>query len=82
MLAISGIGTLVTNDASLERGKLGIINNAALVIGDDNKIAWAGESVNLPRELAGMATNVGGRAIIPGFVDSHTHLVFGGDRES
>ncbi len=82
MLAISGIGTLVTNDASLERGKLGIINNAALVIGDDNKIAWAGESVNLPRELAGMATNVGGRAIIPGFVDSHTHLVFGGDRAS
>jgi len=80
MLAISGIGTLVTNDASLERGKLGIINDAALVIGDDNKIAWAGESVNLPREFAGMATNVGGRAIIPGFVDSHTHLVFGGDR--
>ncbi len=82
MLAISGIGTLVTNDASLERGKLGIINNAALVIGDDNKIAWAGESVNLPREFVGMATNVGGRAIIPGFVDSHTHLVFGGDRAS
>lgn len=80
MLAISGIGTLVTNDASLERGKLGIINNAALVVGDDNKIAWTGEAVNLPREFAGSAINVGGRAIIPGFVDSHTHLVFGGDR--
>ena len=82
MLAISGIGTLVTNDASLERGKLGIINNAALVVGDDNKIAWTGEAVNLPREFAGSAINVGGRAIIPGFVDSHTHLVFGGDRAS
>jgi len=80
MLVVTGISTLVTNDTSLERGKLGIIKNAALVVGDDNKIAWAGESVNLPREFARMATNVGGRAIIPGFVDSHTHLVFGGDR--
>ena len=80
MLVVTGISTLVTNDKSLERGKLGIINNAALVVGDDNKIAWTGESVNLPREFASSAINVGGRAIVPGFVDSHTHLVFGGDR--
>ena len=80
MLVVTGISTLVTNDVSLERGKLGIINNAALVVGDDNKIAWTGESVNLPREFASSAINVGGRAIIPGFVDSHTHLIFGGDR--
>ncbi len=80
MLVVTGISTLVTNDVSLERGKLGIINNAALVVGDDNKIAWTGESVNLPREFASSAINVGGRAIIPGFIDSHTHLVFGGDR--
>jgi len=80
VLAITGIGTLVTNDTSLERGKLGIINNAAIVVGDDNKIAWTGESVNLPREFNSVAINVGGRAIVPGFVDSHTHLIFGGDR--
>lgn len=80
MLAITGIGTLVTNDKSLERGKLGIINNAALVVGDDDKIAWTGEAINLPREFASVAINVGGRAIVPGFVDSHTHLIFGGDR--
>ena len=80
MLAITGIGTLVTNDASLERGKLGLVKDAALVVGDDNKIAWTGESINLPREFANNAIHVGGRAIIPGFVDSHTHLVFGGDR--
>ncbi len=80
MLVVTGISTLVTNDTSLERGKLGIINNAALVVGDDNKIAWTGESVNLPREFASVAINIGDRAIIPGFVDSHTHLVFGGDR--
>ena len=80
MLAITGIGTLITNDASLERGKLGLVKDAALVVGDDNKIAWTGESINLPREFANNAIHVGGRAIIPGFVDSHTHLVFGGDR--
>ena len=80
MLVVTGISTLVTNDTSLERGKLGIINNAALVVGDDNKIAWTGEAINLPREFASSAINVCGRAIIPGFVDSHTHLVFGGDR--
>ncbi|MEI8024389.1 MAG: imidazolonepropionase, partial [Actinomycetota bacterium] len=80
MLVVTGISTLVTNDVSLERGKLGIINNAALVVGDDNKIAWTGESVNLPHEFASSAINVSGRAIVPGFVDSHTHLIFGGDR--
>ena len=82
MLVITGIGTLVTNDVTLERGKLGVINNAALVVGDDNKVALACEAVNLPRELRTNAVDIGGRAVIPGFVDSHTHLVFGGDRAS
>ena len=80
MLVVTGISTLVTNDSSLERGKLGIINNAAIVVGDDKKIAWTGEAINLPSEFVGTAINVGGRAIVPGFVDSHTHLIFGGDR--
>ena len=82
MLVLTGIGTLVTNDSTLERGKLGVINNAALVVGDDNKVALACEAVNLPRELRTNAVDIGGRAVIPGFVDSHTHLVFGGDRAS
>ena len=82
MLVLTGIGTLVTNDFTLERGKLGVINNAALVVGDDNKVALACEAVNLPRELRTNAVDIGGRAVIPGFVDSHTHLVFGGDRAS
>lgn len=80
MLVLSGIGTLVTNDPSLDRGKLGIIKNASLVVDDQNKIALACEASKLPREYRGMAIDVAGRAIIPGFVDSHTHLVFGGDR--
>ena len=82
MLVLTGIGTLVTNDVTLERGKLGVINNAALVVGDDNKVAFTCEAVNLPRELRTNAVDIGGRAVIPGFVDSHTHLVFGGDRAS
>ncbi|MFM7494563.1 MAG: amidohydrolase family protein, partial [Acidimicrobiaceae bacterium] len=71
---------LVTNDTTLERGKLGIIENAALIVGNNNKIAFAGESASLPREYKSTAIDLNGRAIIPGFVDSHTHLVFGGDR--
>ena len=82
MLVLTGIGTLVTNDVTLERGKLGVINNAALVVGDDNKVALTCEAVNLPRELRTNAVDISGRAVIPGFVDSHTHLVFGGDRAS
>jgi imidazolonepropionase len=82
VLVLTGIGTLVTNDVTLERGKLGVINNAALVVGDDNKVALTCEAVNLPRELRTNAVDIGGRAVIPGFVDSHTHLVFGGDRAS
>ena len=77
MLALTGISTLVTNDTTLERGKLGIIENAALVVGDNNKIAFAGEAANLPREYKSNAIDLNGRAIIPGFVDSHTHLVYG-----
>jgi imidazolonepropionase len=80
VLVLNGIGTLVTNDPSLDRGKLGIIENASLVVDDQNKIALACEASKLPREYLGMAIDVAGRAIIPGFVDSHTHLVFGGDR--
>lgn len=81
MLAITGIGTLVTNDTSLERGKLGIINNGAIAV-VDKKIVFAGEASNLPREFRASAIDVNGRALIPGFVDSHTHLVFGADRAS
>ncbi|MDA0286392.1 MAG: imidazolonepropionase, partial [Actinobacteria bacterium] len=80
MLVLTGISSLVTNDLTLERGKLGVVTNAALVVGDDNKIAFAGEATNLPLEFKSNAIDINGRALIPGFVDSHTHLVFGGDR--
>ncbi len=79
MLAISGIGQLVTNDRSINGDRLGIIDDAALVI-DGGLVAWVGESKLVADHSDVAPIDVAGRAIIPGFVDSHTHLVFAGDR--
>jgi len=72
---IDRIGLLVTNDPSLGEGALGLVRDAALVIEDGKVVAV---------ERAGAAGDqhfdAGGRCVIPGFVDSHTHLVFAGDR--
>lgn len=80
MLAIAGIGHLVTNDPTLGDGPLGVIGDAAVVVGDDGLISWVGPSKDVKNHTSARPLNVGGRAVIPGFVDSHTHLVFAGDR--
>lgn len=82
MLAIAGIGHLVTNDPNLGDGKLGVIRDAAVVVGDDGLISWVGQSSDVENHTSTRPLDVGGRAVIPGFVDSHTHLVFAGDRAS
>jgi imidazolonepropionase len=75
-LLLTGIGSLVTNDPA--RGDLlGEVRDAALVI-EGSKIAWVGSRREAPS--ADGAVDLGGRAVIPGFVDSHAHLVFAGDR--
>ena len=75
-LLLTGIGSLVTNDPA--RGDLlGELHDAALVI-DGTKVGWVGPRRDAP--AADAALDVGGRAVIPGFVDSHSHLVFAGDR--
>ncbi|WP_432076420.1 imidazolonepropionase [Streptomyces wuyuanensis] len=74
---ITRIGTLVTNDPALGDGPLGLIEDAALVL-DGGTVAWAGRAADAPD--ADERRDVGGRAVIPGFVDSHSHLVFAGDR--
>src|SRR5690554_6703476 len=73
---IEGIGLLVTNDPEI--GPLTAeLNNAAVVV-EDGLISWVGESSAAPD--ADSRIDAEGRCIIPGFVDSHSHLVFAGDR--
>ena len=76
-IAITNIGSLVTNDQSLGSGILGEIENAALVIEND-KIAWVGKRTDVPD--TDQQIDVAGKAVIPGFVDSHAHLLFAGER--
>ncbi|MET9419142.1 imidazolonepropionase [Streptomyces sp. NPDC006540] len=75
---ITNIASLVTNDPSLGDGSpLGLIQDAAVVI-DGDRIAWIGEKSKAP--ATDNRLDAGGRAVVPGFVDSHSHLVFAGDR--
>ena len=76
-IAITNIGSLVTNNQSLGSGILGEIENAALVIEND-KIVWVGNTINVPD--SDKQIDASGKAVIPGFVDSHTHLLFAGER--
>ena len=78
-VAFTNIGSLVTNDKGLELGLLGELQNAAIVVEDGN-IAWVGSSVSVPD--ADEQIDVEGRTVLPGFVDSHAHLLFAGDRAS
>ncbi|MFC4050789.1 imidazolonepropionase [Actinomadura syzygii] len=75
-IAITDIGELVTNDPAVGDG-LGVIRDAAVVI-DGDRIAWTGPSADAP--AADEAFDAAGRAVLPGFVDSHAHLVFAGER--
>ena len=79
-LLLTGIGELVTHDPAHGPG-LGLVRDAAVVIegtGDGWRVAWTGPSREAPE--ADQAQDMGGRAVIPGFVDSHSHLLFAGDR--
>ena len=80
-LILRGIGELVTNDPSRgEAGLLGIVEGAAVAI-HGGKVAWAGPLGELPDEYFDLPdVDCAGRAVLPGFVDSHTHLVFAGER--
>jgi imidazolonepropionase len=80
-LLVTGIAELVTNDDLLEGAdqseSLGRLSHAAVIL-EDGLVAWVGPAVHAPP--ADERRDLGGRAVIPGFVDSHSHLVFAGDR--
>lgn len=69
----TNIGELTTNGAD------GVLPDAALVI-DGERVAWIGPSAGAP--AADSSVDVEGRAVLPGWVDSHTHLAFAGDRSA
>jgi imidazolonepropionase len=73
---VTGIAELVTCDESTPDG-LGILRGAAVVV-EDGHVAWLGPASGAP--MTDHQVDVGGRAVLPGFVDSHSHLVFAGDR--
>ena len=54
-----------------------VLRNAAVVI-EGERIAWLGAAADAP--AADESVDAGGRALLPGWVDSHTHLIFAGDR--
>lgn len=73
--------TLITGISELRTvSTLGTINNAALLF-DAGVITWVGPADDLPAEAdAAERIDIQGRAVLPGWVDSHTHMVFDGDR--
>ena len=72
---VTGIGELVTHDPRFD----GPLLDAALVA-QDGVVVWVGPSSEQP--AADTRTDLAGAAVVPGFVDSHTHLVFAGDRSA
>jgi imidazolonepropionase len=74
---IKNIGLLVTNNSEVDGTPLGLIENAAILI-ESGKVKWVGASESSPG--AEKSIDASGKCVIPGFVDSHNHLIFAGDR--
>lgn len=74
------MSTLFTGISELRTvSEHGTLNDAAL-IADHGTIAWIGPASQAP--AADDQVDLGGRAVLPGWVDSHTHMVFDGDRSA
>jgi imidazolonepropionase len=78
-ILVDNIGELVTNDPALGEGPLGLLPGAAVLL-DGGRVAWVGPATDAPD--ADERLDAAGRAVLPGFVDSHSHLVFAGDRSA
>ena len=86
-LLIENIGELVTVAGTTRRGReamrdIRVLPGPASVLIRDGKIAYAGPSADCPTVESGVErVDAKGHSVLPGLVDSHTHLVFGGFRE-
>jgi imidazolonepropionase len=78
-LLVTDIGSLVTNEASIDGTPLGIIHDAAIAV-TDGKVSWVGSRSEVKVSEHQNVVSAKGKTVIPGFVDSHNHLVFAGDR--
>lgn len=78
-LVLTGIGELTTGDPLAPAPAA---SPAALVTAADGTVAWVGAERDLPEGAGDLRVDVGGRAVVPGWVDSHTHLVFAGERSA
>jgi imidazolonepropionase len=74
---VTGAAEVVTCDPTLGAGALGIVSGGAVVV-EGGRVAWVGPAAQAP--AADRVVDLDGRALVPGFVDSHSHLVFAGDR--
>ncbi|MEO6956734.1 MAG: imidazolonepropionase [Antricoccus sp.] len=74
---ISNICLLVTNDSSVGTSKTGELGDAAVVV-DEGVVRWIGPSARAP--AADRLVDAEGRCVVPSFVDSHSHIIFAGDR--
>ena len=78
-MVLDNIGALATNTPRFP-GLLGLVTDAALAI-RNGRVVWAGPAERTPQGLRSLARlDCGGRAVLPGLVDAHTHLAFAGDR--
>lgn len=74
--AFTNIGLLVTNDPGIGEGALGLLKNVTVLV-EDGVIVSIGNSIPLGVDTV---IDLENRTVLPGFVDSHTHLIFAGDR--
>ena len=84
-LIIKNAGELLTlSDSFKEESGLGIIINGAISV-KKGKIFWVGKTAELPKEFVlgegGREIDATGKVVLPGLIDSHTHLIFAGSRE-
>lgn len=78
-LTLTNIGELVTNDSRFGDDQLGILHDAAVVV-ENGIVTWVGQASDLDSTTTSPPIDMHGRSVIPGFVDSHAHLIFAGDR--